>query len=62
MLVGVSIDLSGYVTELGKTFATNLKSKDDSTREDAILATMALGKQCSDQSAVSYFPTLLLQD
>ena len=55
MLGSVSLDLSGYTTELCKTFSTNLKSKDDSTRDDAIFATLSLGKQCSDQAAVSCY-------
>ena len=45
MLTSLSLDLC-------KTFCTNLRSKDDNTREDAIMATLALGRQCSDQAAV----------
>ena len=49
----MSIDLSCYVSDLWKTFSTYLMSNDDNTREDAIVATLALAKQCSDQAAVS---------
>eukprot|EP00092_Neocalanus_flemingeri_P021121 GFUD01022885.1.p1 GENE.GFUD01022885.1~~GFUD01022885.1.p1 ORF type:complete len:401 (-),score=126.99 GFUD01022885.1:264-1466(-) len=52
ILASMSLDLSVYVSDLSKTFSTNLRSKDDNTREDAIEATLALGRQCSDQSAV----------
>jgi hypothetical protein len=41
------------VAELCKTFFTNITSKDDNTREDAIVAIIGLAKQCSDQAAVS---------
>ena len=47
------MDLSAYVSDFCKTFCSNLKSKDDNTREDAIVAILALGKQNSDQGAVS---------
>ena len=49
----MSIDLSCYVSDLWKTFSTYLMSNDDNTREDAIVATLALAKQCSDQAVVS---------
>ena len=52
VLAGLSLDLSVYVAELGKTFATSLRSKDDTVRDDALAATLALGKQCSDPSSV----------
>ena len=40
----VSLDLSVYVGDLGKTFAVALKSKDDAVREDALGASLALGR------------------
>ena len=52
ILGNLSIDLSSYTQELGKTFSTNLKSKDDATREDAVKATLALSRQISNQEAV----------
>ena len=52
ILDAVSIDLSVYAQELGKTFTSNLKSKDDGTREDAVKAMLALGRQSSNQEAV----------
>jgi hypothetical protein len=52
VLEGLSIDLSIYAADLGKTFASGLKSKDDSVREDALAAMLALGGQCSDPAAV----------
>jgi hypothetical protein len=39
ILTGLTqLDLSTSAADLGKTFATNLKSKDDATREDATKA------------------------
>ena len=52
VLRSLNLDLSVYAAELGQTFCTNLKSKDDQTREDSVEAMMALSKQCSDESAV----------
>ena len=37
------LDLSAFATDLGKSFATNLKSKDDATREDATKAILGKG-------------------
>ena len=52
VLVHRAVVTREYV-DMWKTFSTNLRSKDDNTREDAIEATLALGRQCSDQAAVS---------
>jgi len=41
----VSIDISGYVSGLCKTISTNLSSKDDNIRKNAIIATLALAKK-----------------
>jgi hypothetical protein len=38
ILAGLSLELSAVAAELGKSFASNLKSKDDATREDATKA------------------------
>ena len=52
VLQSLNLDLSAYAAELGQTFCTNLKSKDDQIREDSVEAMSALSKQCSDESAV----------
>ena len=39
------LELSAFATDLGKSFAANLKSKDDATREDATKA--ILGRAAS---------------
>ena len=52
VLQSLNLDLSAYAAELGQTFCTNLKSKDDQIREDSVEAMAALSKQCSDESAV----------
>ena len=49
---GLSLDLSSFAAELGKTFCNNLKSKDDQTREDAIVALTALSRKCSDKKMI----------
>ncbi len=38
ILAGLSLELSAVAADLGKSFASNLKSKDDATREDATKA------------------------
>ena len=65
VLQSLNLDLSAYAAELGQTFCTNLKSKDDQIREDSVDAMAALTKQCSDETAVikssvSYIILLLL--
>ena len=59
VLASVSLDLSVYAQDLGKAFVTSLRSKDDSVREDALAATLALSKQCSDPSAVEQLLTII---
>ena len=48
----LSVDMSNLAADLGQTFCTNLKSKDDQTREDAVEATIALARNCKDSAAV----------
>ena len=43
----MSVDLSVYVSDLAKTFCTNLRSK------HAVVATLAPGKLCIGQNVVS---------
>ena len=52
ILASVSLDLSTYAADLGKPIATCLHSKEDPTREEAVVAVRALAKQCSEASAV----------
>ena len=63
LLSSVNIDLSSLASDLGQTFCTNLKSKDDAIRDDAVKATKALVVNCKEESAVeklmeSIFSTL----
>jgi len=44
---GLAIDMSSYAADLGKTFASSLKSKDDGTRNDANKAILSLAKSVS---------------
>ena len=48
----VSIDLSSSAPELGKTFCTNLRSKDDTIRDDASEALISLAQNCKEQAAL----------
>ena len=59
VLSSLSLDLSVYAGELGQTFCTNLKSKDDQIREDSVEAMVALVKQCSDAEAVEKLLSLI---
>lgn len=52
ILLALSLDLSQYAEELGKSFGTHLHAKDDLLREDAVAAMSSLSKQCSDASAI----------
>ncbi|XP_063969205.1 stalled ribosome sensor GCN1-like [Lytechinus pictus] len=51
-IAGVSLDLSQYVTELGKNIATQLHAKDETLRQEAVSAGKNLALQCSDPSAI----------
>ncbi|XP_071479229.1 stalled ribosome sensor GCN1-like [Diadema antillarum] len=51
-LAGLSIDLSQYVTDLGKNIAIQLHAKDELLRQEAVAASANLAAQCSDPSAV----------
>ena len=59
VLTSLNLDLSVYAGELGQTFCTNLKSKDDQTREDSVEAMVALAKRCSDAEAVEKLLSLI---
>ena len=59
ILKHISIDLSSFALELGKAFCTNLKSKDDTVREDASEAMASLSKHCSEQAAIEKLLDLL---
>ena len=52
ILVSLSIDLSGYVGDLAKPFATQLHANDDSTRESAVKCVASLALKCSDSEAI----------
>ncbi|XP_071945406.1 stalled ribosome sensor GCN1-like [Antedon mediterranea] len=52
LLCGVSLDLSRYATDLGKSIAGQLHSKDDTLRELAGEAAKNLAVQCSDPGAI----------
>ena len=48
----MSIDLSGYVSDLAKPFATQLHANDESTRESAVKCVASLALRCSDSEAI----------
>ena len=50
--MSLSIDLSGYVSDLAKPFATQLHANDDSTRESAVKCVASLALRCSDSEAI----------
>ena len=50
--MSLSIDLSGYVGDLAKPFATQLHANDDSTRESAVKCVASLALRCSDSEAI----------
>ena len=52
ILGNLGIDLSQYVTEFSKPFATQLHASDDSTRAFAVLCVASLGSKCSDAEAI----------
>ncbi|XP_039292554.1 eIF-2-alpha kinase activator GCN1 [Nilaparvata lugens] len=52
ILQGVSIDLSQYALDIGKSLTTNLHSKEDLARQEATDACKYLAAQCSDASAL----------
>ncbi|XP_014262100.1 eIF-2-alpha kinase activator GCN1 [Cimex lectularius] len=62
LLANVSIDLSKYAVDLGKTIANNLCSNDDETRHQASEGLKALATQCSDPDSISALATHLFQD
>ncbi|KAK7871251.1 hypothetical protein R5R35_007540 [Gryllus longicercus] len=57
-IAGMSLDLSQYAPDLGKSLASNLISREESARDAAAEACFRLAKQCSDAGAVE---TLLQQ-
>ena len=52
ILSSLRFDLSSFSADLGPTFCSNLKSKDDATREDAVEAVKALAMKSSDAAAI----------
>ncbi|XP_033102350.1 eIF-2-alpha kinase activator GCN1-like [Anneissia japonica] len=52
LLCGVSLDLSRYASDLGKSVAGQLHSKDDALRDLAGQAAKNLAVQCSDPGAI----------
>ncbi|KAJ9595704.1 hypothetical protein L9F63_013117, partial [Diploptera punctata] len=48
----LSLDLSQYAQDIGKSIAANLHSKEDLAREESIAACRNLASQCSDASAL----------
>eukprot|EP00092_Neocalanus_flemingeri_P036711 GFUD01039967.1.p1 GENE.GFUD01039967.1~~GFUD01039967.1.p1 ORF type:complete len:218 (-),score=69.56 GFUD01039967.1:239-892(-) len=53
ILASMFLNLSVYMSDQSKMFLTNLRSKEENTREDEIEGTLALGRQCSIQSRSS---------
>ncbi|XP_042907743.1 stalled ribosome sensor GCN1 [Parasteatoda tepidariorum] len=52
ILSSVSLDLSQYALDIGKSLGVHLHSKEDQCREDAVTATKCLAQQCSSSQAV----------
>ncbi|XP_077511063.1 lethal (3) 80Fj [Amblyomma americanum] len=52
VLQGVSLELSPYLGDLGKSLAQNLIAKDESCRQGAVVALRNLAHQCGSQEAL----------
>ncbi|GBM59452.1 eIF-2-alpha kinase activator GCN1 [Araneus ventricosus] len=52
IITGVSLDLSQYALDLGKSLGAHLHSKEDQCREHAIVASKCLAQQCSSSQAI----------
>ncbi|XP_066998088.2 stalled ribosome sensor GCN1 [Anabrus simplex] len=52
IIAELSLDLSQYALDIGKSLAANLHSKEDLAREEAAAACLVLAKQCSDSGAL----------
>ncbi|GIY00789.1 eIF-2-alpha kinase activator GCN1 [Caerostris extrusa] len=52
LISGVSLDLSQYALDLGKSIGTHLHSKEDQCREHAVIASKCLAQQCSSSQAI----------
>lgn len=52
ILISVSLDLSKYSLELGKSLGAHLHSKEDKCRDDAVIASKCLAQQCSNSQDV----------
>ncbi|KAG8189603.1 hypothetical protein JTE90_018959 [Oedothorax gibbosus] len=52
LISSVSLDLSQYALELGKSLGVHLHSKEDQCREASIVATKCLAQQCSSSEAI----------
>ncbi|XP_054719248.1 eIF-2-alpha kinase activator GCN1-like [Uloborus diversus] len=48
----VSLDLSQYALEIGRSIGAHLHSKEDQCREDAIVCSKCLAKQCSSSQSI----------
>ncbi|KAF8792212.1 eIF-2-alpha kinase activator GCN1 like protein [Argiope bruennichi] len=52
IITGVSLDLSQYALDLGKSLGAHLHSKEDQCREHAVVASKCLAQQCSSSQAI----------
>ncbi|XP_025837277.1 eIF-2-alpha kinase activator GCN1 [Agrilus planipennis] len=52
VLSGLSLDLSQYAVDIGKSLIANLPSKDETVREHSVIACKQLAQQCSDSGAI----------
>uniref|UniRef100_A0A1B6CCQ0 TOG domain-containing protein n=1 Tax=Clastoptera arizonana TaxID=38151 RepID=A0A1B6CCQ0_9HEMI len=61
MLHGLSLDLSQYALDIGKSIGPSIYSKEDNSREEASEAFKNLAKQCSDASCIEDLLKLLFE-
>nr|CAD7442358.1 unnamed protein product [Timema bartmani] len=52
VMLGLSLDLSQYAQDIGKSLVANLHSKEDLARDESVAACRSLALQCSDSGAL----------
>uniref|UniRef100_A0A1S4L777 TOG domain-containing protein n=1 Tax=Ixodes scapularis TaxID=6945 RepID=A0A1S4L777_IXOSC len=61
VMQGVSLELSPYLGDLGKSIAQHLIAKDEACRQGAVLALRHLAKQCGSQEALEVLLSHLVE-
>ncbi|KAJ1530782.1 hypothetical protein ONE63_005633 [Megalurothrips usitatus] len=59
IISALSLDLSQYAVDIGKSLASNLHSKEDQARNEAADACRRLARQCSDAGAIEQLLNLI---